>query len=187
MVFPLPDIIDEEIYLIMASASEIRASNIQLLKILLEKKYHVLVITTNQPYDILRRNYEKNGIVMDNITVIDTVTKYAIGHDHEPVTNCRFVANPADMTSIGIAVTESLGGLQGKKVSLLFDSVNSMLIYISSHNITKFIHFVTNKLRLMGFSGIFLAVEKGLDPEVLTQLTTFVDKVIDTDRDPQEK
>jgi hypothetical protein len=55
-----------------------------------------------------------------------------------------------------------------------------MLIYLSSQNISKFIHFVTNKLRLMDISGIFLAVEKGLDPMLMTQLTTFVDTVIDT-------
>jgi hypothetical protein len=182
MVFPIQEIRDEEIYLLMASAAEIRSKNIELIKVLLAKDYEVLVITTNQPYDILK----KNGIAMEKISIVDTVTKYALGHDHEPVPNCRFVANPADMTSIGIAVTESLGGLRGRKVSLLFDSVNSMLIYISSANITKFVHFTTNKLRLMGFSGIFLAVEKGLDPDVLIQLTTFVDEVIDADRNLQE-
>ncbi|MCK9579698.1 MAG: hypothetical protein M0Q92_04520 [Methanoregula sp.] len=178
------DLKDEELYLLIASAAEIRGKNIELIKVLQAKNYHVLVITTNQPYDILKKNYEKAGIPMEAITIVDTVTKHAMGHEHEPVKNCRFVNNPADMTSIGIAITESLSGLKDKKVSLLFDSVNSMLIYISSQNITKFIHFITNKLRLMGFSGIFLAVEKGLDPDLLTQITTFVDKVIDVDKMP---
>ena len=154
---------------------------------LLAKEYYVLVITTNQPYDVLKKNYEKQGVAMEKILIVDTITKYALGHDHEPVKTCRFVNNPADLTAIGIAVTESLSGLKEKKVSLLFDSVNSMLIYISSHNITKFIHFITNRLRLMNFSGIFLAVEKGLDPDVLTQLITFVDEVIDLDKIPQNE
>lgn len=188
MAFPNLDIKDEEIYLIMSSATEIRNKNIELIKLLLEKGYDVLVITTNQPYDIIKKYYEMNGISMEKIFVVDTVTKHAMGHDHEPVKNCRFVANPSDMTAIGIALTESLSGLKGRKVSLLFDSINAMLIYISSQNITRFIHFVTNKLRLMGFSGIFLAVEKGLDPDVLTQLTTFVDGIIDVDRqNPEDK
>ncbi len=191
MAFSVENIQDEKLYLIMASAAEIRNKNIELIKGLLAKDYHVLVITTNQPYDMLKKNYEKSGIAMEKISVVDTVTKYALGHDHGPVKNCRFVNNPADMTSIGIAVTESLGERKEKKVSLLFDSVNAMLIYISSQNITKFIHFVTNRLRLMGFSGMFLAVEKGLDPDVLTQMTTFVDEVIDVDelprQDPQKR
>jgi len=55
-----------------------------------------------------------------------------------------------------------------------------MLIYLSSSNISRFIHFVTNKLRLTDVTGIFLAVEKGLDPMLMTQITTFVDSVIDT-------
>jgi hypothetical protein len=186
VAFPITDIKDEEIYLIMASASDIRNKNIELIKMLLAKDYYVLVITTNQPYDVLKKNYEKQGVAMEKISIVDTITKYALGHDHEPVKNCRFVNNPADMTSIGIAVTESLGELKGKKVSMLFDSVNSMLIYISSQNITKFVHFITNRLRLLNFSGMFLAVEKGLDPDVLTQLTTFVDEVIDVDKIPQK-
>lgn len=184
VAFPLPELKDEKIYLIMASAQNIRSKNIELIKELLAKDYYVIVITTNQPYDILKKNYEKQGVVMEKIFFVDTVTKYAMGRDHEPVNNCRFIGDPADMTAIGIAVSESLSGFKEMKVSLLFDSVNSMLIYISSQNITKFVHFITNKLRLMNFSGIFLAVEKGLDPDLLTQLTTFVDEVIDVDKIP---
>jgi hypothetical protein len=187
MTFCLTSINDEEIYLVMASATDIRNKNIELIKMLQGRDYHVLVIATNQPFDVLKKNFEKNGISMEKISVVDTVTKYAMGHDHVPEANCRFVSNPSDLTAIGIAVTESLAGLKDRKVSLVFDSVNSMLIYISSQNITKFIHFVTNKLRLMHFAGIFIAVEKGLDPDVLTQLTMFVDTIIDMDKDSLQK
>jgi hypothetical protein len=33
----------------------------------------------------------------------------------------------------------------------------------------------------MDISGVFLAAEKGLDPMFVSQLTTFVDRVIDQD------
>lgn len=175
---------EHELYLIMSSPTEIRNKNIEVIEKVLSEDYTVLVITTNQPYDILKKNYEKNGILLDRIHFIDTVTKYAMGRDPQPVKNCRFINNPANLTDMGIAVTEILKDLEGKKVCLLFDSVNSMLIYISSQNITKFIHFVTNKLRLLNFAGFFLVVEKGMDPDVLTQLTTFVDAVVDVDKTP---
>jgi hypothetical protein len=81
---------------------------------------------------------------------------------------------------MGIAVTEMLKEHADKKVCILYDSISTMLIYFSSPNISKFIHFVTTKLRLMDISGVFLAAEKGLDPMLVSQLTTFVDKVIDT-------
>jgi KaiC/GvpD/RAD55 family RecA-like ATPase len=171
---------DHKLYLVISAPAEIRNINTELIENLLSENYYVLVITTNQPYEILKKNYEKTGIFLDRIYFVDTVTKNAIGRDPQPAKNCRFINNPADLTGIGIAVTETLKDLEGKKVCLLFDSVSSMLIYISSQNITKFIHFVTNKLRLLNFAGIFLVVEKGLDPDVLDQLTTFVDVVIDS-------
>lgn len=184
MTVPLEEIQDQEICLIVASAGKIREENINLIRLLHSRDNYVIVISMNQPYDTLKRAYEKNGISMEKVFIIDTVTRYAMGRDHEPVTNCRFVNNPADLTDLGIAVTSVIRTLKGQKVSLLFDSVNAMLIYISSQNITKFIHFVTTKLRLMDFSGIFLAVEKGLDPDVFSQLKLFVDRVIDVDEGP---
>jgi hypothetical protein len=92
----------------------------------------------------------------------------------------RFINNPSNLTDMGIAVTDMLKEHSGEKICILFDSVSTMLIYLSSPNISKFIHFVTNKLRILNISGIFLAVEKGLDPQLLSQLTSFVDNVIDT-------
>ena len=133
---------------------------------------------------ITKKNYEKNGISIEKIYVVDAVTRYAKGSDPEPVNHCCFIDNPGNLTGIGIAVTESLKELEGKKTCLLFDSINSTLIYISSQKTTQFFHFVTNKLRLMKFSGIFLTVEKGLDPDILSQLTLFVDAVVDADLDP---
>jgi hypothetical protein len=184
MVFSPKDMEENQLFLIMSSAANLRNKNIELIKTCIESDHYVLVITTNQLYEILKKNYEKNGISMEKIYVIDAVTKYARGSEPGPVKNCRFISNPSNLTDMGIAVTESLKELEGKKTCLLYDSLNSSLIYISSQNVTKFIHFVTSKLRLMNFSGIFLAVEKGLDPDVLTKLTLFVDVVIDTDQDP---
>jgi KaiC/GvpD/RAD55 family RecA-like ATPase len=173
---------EHELYLIMSSPADIRNKNIEVIGKVMSEDYHVIVITTNQPYEILKRNYEKKGILLDRIYFIDTVTKNAMGRDPQPAKNCRFINNPADLTGIGIAVTEMLKDLEGKKVCLLFDSISSMLVYMSSQNITKFIHFVTNKLRLLNFAGFFLVVEKGLDPDVLDQLTTFFDVLVDVDK-----
>jgi hypothetical protein len=175
---------ESQLFLIMSSAANLRNKNIELIKACIDTDHYVLVVTTNQLYEVLARNYEKNGIPMEKIYIVDAVTKSATGANPQPVKNCQFISNPGNLTDIGIAIVEALKELDGKKTCLLYDSLNSTLIYISSQNASKFIHFVTNKLRLMHFSGIFLAVEKGLDPDFLTKLTLFVDTVIDADADP---
>jgi hypothetical protein len=183
----VPDIIDvkeleqKNIFLILASPGMIRQRNIEVIREISGLGYHTIVITTNFPYSVLVKLYAQSGIVLDNVSFIDAVTRNSIGNAENIPGVVRFINNPANLTDMGIAVTEVLKDHAGKKVCIMYDSVSSMLIYISSANISKFIHFVTNKLRLMDISGVFLAVEKGLDPMLMSQLTTFVDRVIETE------
>jgi hypothetical protein len=181
MVFTLKESQENELCIVLASATGIRNKNIEVIKAAIDKDYYIIVVTTNQLASILKKNYQKFEIPDDRIYYVDAVTKYAGGTNLPRLKNCRYISNPGNLTDMGIAIIESIKELEGKKACLLLDSINSMLIYIPSHNITKFIHFVTNKLRIQNLSGIFLLVEKGIDPDVLTQLTTFVDEVIDED------
>lgn len=54
-----------------------------------------------------------------------------------------------------------------------------LLIHIPTATASKFLHFVVNKLKLSDISGIFLCVEKGLNTVILSQMSAFVDKVVD--------
>jgi len=170
----------KRLFLVLATPGNIRQRNIDLIRDISALDYHTIIITTNFPYSILTKLYAEQGIDLTKVSFIDAVTRNSIGTAENIPGVVRFINNPANLTDMGIAVTEALRDHAGKKVCILYDSISTMLIYLSSPNISKFIHFVTNKLRLMDISGIFLAVEKGLDPMLMTQLTTFVDTVIDT-------
>jgi hypothetical protein len=174
------DLDKKQIFLILASPATIRQRNIDLIKEISENGFHTVIVTINFPYNILSKLYAENGVDPKTVSFIDAVTRNSIGSAENIPGVVRFVNNPANLTDLGIAVTEVLKENAGKKVCILYDSVSTMLIYLSSQNISKFIHFVTNKIRLMDISGVFLAVEKGLDPMLVSQLTTFVDTVIDS-------
>jgi len=182
----MPDVIDpreleqKKIFLILASPGTIRQRNIEIIKEISALGYHTVVITTNFPYSVLSKLYSQNGILPESVSFIDAVTRNSIGNAENIPGVVKYINNPANLTDMGMAVTDVLKEQSGKQVCIMYDSVSTMLIYLSSANISKFIHFVTNKLRLTDVSGIFLAVEKGLDPMLMTQLTTFVDSVIDS-------
>lgn len=181
MVFSMKETEENELFIVLASPGSIRNKNTEVVKAATDNDYSVIVVTTNQLAGILKKNYDKNGVPDEKIYFVDAVTKYASGFNVPPMKNCRFITNPGNLTDMGIAITETIKELKGKKTCLILDSINSMLIYIPSHNITKFIHFITSKLRIHNLSGIFLMVEKGIDPDLLSQLTTFVDNVFDED------
>lgn len=174
------DLEKKQIFLVLAAPANIRQRNIDLIKEISANGYHTIIVTINYPYHILAKLYEENGIDIKTVSFIDAVTRNSLGTAENIPGVVRFINNPSNLTDLGIAVTEVLKENSGKKVCILYDSVSTMLIYLSSQNISKFIHFITNKIRLMDISGVFLAVEKGLDPMLVSQLTTFVDTVIDT-------
>jgi len=173
------DLQTKQIVLILAAPANIRECNIGVIKELSALGYHSVVITTNFPYAILKKLYGEGGIDLNGVCFVDAVTHHSIGTASDIPGVVRYVNNPANLTGMGIAVTEMLKEHKEEKICILFDSISTMLVYLPSADISKFIHFVTNKLRILDICGVFLAAEKGLDPMLTNQLTTFVDKVVD--------
>jgi len=171
----------ENLFLVLSNAADLRDKNIEIVKTVTESGYYTIIITSSQPYSVLKKSYEKEQINTDSIFFIDTITKYALGNISEEYSNCNFLNTPGDLTNIGIAINNVLATISEEKICVIFDSVSTMLIYISPTNLAKFLHYITNKLRLLEIKGIFLAVNKGLDPEFQVQLSTFVDIVITQD------
>lgn len=169
---------ENKLYLMLAPPENIHSLNITVVKKILELGCTPLIITVNQPYKVLTKIYAKEGFDTSNFYVIDTVTQYSggIGEENPRV---KYINNPSNLTDLGIAISEALKQIPEKKKCIMFDSVSMLLIHIPSATASKFFHFVVNKLKLSDVSGIFLCVEKGLDPIILSQMTSFVDKIVD--------
>lgn len=174
---------ESRLYLMLASPERINAMNSAVLKIILSKGCTPIVVTVNRPYRVLAKAYAREGISSDAVWVIDAVTQYS-GGTCEELPHVRYVSNPANLTDLGIAITGLLKEIPGTKKCIVFDSVNMLLIHIPSVTAARFFHFVVNKLKLADISGIFLSVEKGLDPVILSQMSAFVDTIIDYSGDP---
>lgn len=171
---------DKRIVLALSPSRTYRENMLRLIRdIQKSPDLQVIVICVNQPAVFLSDIYRKNGIDTNRIFFIDAITHYATGTAPAPLESCRFISKPNDLTSMGIAVTGILKQFEGKKTVIFLDSVNAMLIHTSSADLTKFIHFIISKLRILSIAGILLAVEKGLDPVLLSQLSTFADEMVE--------
>jgi KaiC/GvpD/RAD55 family RecA-like ATPase len=167
------------IVLIFSPARSVRESNLAAVREVMEQGIGVVIVTINQPARSLARHYQKNGVDTASLRFIDTVTKYAGGDAQEDMPGSIFLHRPDDLTGLSIAITEALKDPGEQKTCILVDSINAMLIYISSADLLKFIHYLTSKLKILEISGIFLAVESGLDPALLARLTAISDGVIE--------
>lgn len=159
----------------MASPSDLMTKHVDLVREITTTGSHVIVLTANQPYQRLCILYKKSGIDLASVHFIDAVTKFAGGEAVAGTPGVVFVNSPGDLTTLGIAFSETIKRLSGEKKCVLLDSVSVMLIYSSTRDITKFIHFISSKLRLSESDGVYLCLENGVDPVLLAQLQSFVD------------
>jgi len=172
---------ESSLCLLLAQADKVYDLNLMVMKKILQSQCVPLVVTVNKPYKVLVKMYAKEGISQDSYYVIDTVTKYS-GGECIPGSHVRYVNMPSNLTDLGIAITELLKQMPAGKKCILFDSVSMLLIHSPSVTTSKFLHFLVNKLNLADVSGIFLCVEKGLDPVIIAQMSTFVDHIVDGDK-----
>lgn len=179
---PAPKGIPESsLCLLLAQPDKVFDMNLAVVKKILHSQCVPLVITVNKPYKILVKMYAKEGIAQDSYYVVDTVTKYS-GGECVPGPRVRYVNMPSNLTDMGIAVTELLKQMPAGKKCIMFDSVSMLLIHSPSVTTSKFLHFLVNKLSMDDISGIFLCVEKGLDPVIVAQMSAFVDHIVDGDK-----
>lgn len=167
------------IVLVLSPARSARESNLAVFREVGSQGVRLVVVTTNQPAHSLAGYYRKNGIDPAGIRFIDTVTKYAGGDAPGDMPESVFLTRPDDLTGLSIAITEMLKESGEGKACILLDSVNAMLIYLSSADLLKFIHYLASKLKILEISGVFLAVESGLDPSLLSHLTAVSDEVVE--------
>jgi hypothetical protein len=174
------DAAESRLCLMLAQPDKVHDMSMLVMKQILQGKCIPLIVTVNKPYKILVKMYAKEGINPDSYFVIDAVTQYS-GGECTPRPHVKYVNNPSNLTDLGIAITEQLKQMPAGKKCIMFDSVSMLLIHIPSVTASKFLHYVVNKLQLSDISGIFLCVDKGLDPLILSQMTAFVDHIIDFD------
>jgi len=167
--------------LLVAQPENVGDMNLMVIKKILESRCTPLIVTVNKPYKVLTKVYAKDGINPESYYVIDAVTQYSGGVCPQ-TPRVKYVNSPANLTDLGIAITEVIKQMPEGKKCIIFDSVSMLLIHIPSVTASKFLHFVVNKLQISDISGIFLSVEKGLDPLVMSQMSAFVDHVMDYDQ-----
>jgi hypothetical protein len=170
---------DGNSFLVLSSAPMLKENNIRLVREIQELQYQIIMITFNQPSPILKRSYAKNNLDLEKIIFIDAVSKYALGTLPEDIDRAVFINNPRNLTNLSVTISEMLKEYSGTKTCVILDSISTMLIYLSSVDISKFAHFMTSKLAILGMPGFFIAVENGLNPVLMTHLSTFTSDVID--------
>lgn len=178
MALKFSDFKKGEVILLIVSAKKYLEVSLDVLKHYCNtEKSSCVYVSVNRPYSTLMNLTTKSKINTDKLFVIDAITP----HSAEPkdAGNAIFIGNPRALTDISISATSTINNLPKGDRTLFFDSLSTLLIYNDAGSVTKFAHFLINKMKEWSISGIIISLEKETDEKLSSQLSQFVDRVIE--------
>jgi len=175
--FQLKELPDGFIALVLSDAEKLMNTNVSVLKVLTKKDNFGLYITVNQPYKRLVQILNERGVDTSRMFFIDCISRMAGGKSKREK-NVLFIASPSGLTEIGIAVSQVIESFPDKKKYLYMDALSTLIIYNTAGSIAKFSHFLMSKIKILGLSGVFIAVNREIDETLIAQISKFCDKVI---------
>ena len=167
-----------DISLYLTQGAHLKNTTLDTIEYLVGQDYLVITIAVTLPYAIAKRNLLQKSVDMSRIHYIDTLTKYSLGPHIPEELQCIFLSSPADITNLGIAITETLHHVPEGKRCVVLDDISTLLLYSPSDTVLKFLHFMVTKLRLQEVDGILFSVDKVLAPQILAQMQTLMDKIV---------
>lgn len=133
-----------------------------------------IFISLAKPASTYLSMIEKNEINPEKIFFVDCSTQAIPSKIRTE--NVLFIQNPADLTSIGISVSQFLEVVPGKK-AIIIDAVNTLKIYNNENTVLRFIQFLIRKVKLYNAKLVVIA-SRSKDDALIDKMVPFFDEVI---------
>lgn len=142
-------------------------------KAMAETKKAICYVSLNKPYKTIQGGLEKTGVPVEKVYFVDAVSSKA--GPVKPDKTVLMVSSPNALTELSIAISK--GVEMWKADAVLFDSLSTMLVYEGASSVLRFVHSVTNALRVKGMSCVFTVLKQDLKEELAKDLGMFADKI----------
>jgi len=152
-----------------------------------------LVITTGDRAETVRDRFASRieGFEQSRLGIVDCRSGES-GAANEDTPLVKYVSSPADLTGIGIGVTECMSVLDAvgaDRTRLALTSLSTMLSYTDRETVFKFCHVVTARAEGMGYLSAFTLDASAHDDRTVKMLQRAFDagiEVRETDDDRRE-
>ena len=143
----------------------------------------IVYITLNKTSDSLTELFKKNKLNLENVVFIDAISK-TIKKTPDQADGAFFCSSPGALTEISLVISKFL---KHNFDYLIFDSLTNLPIYEKKSPVAKFISSLINKIKISKTKAVFYALGVEEQGELIKQTSTFVDKVVQTDKLKKQK
>jgi len=145
----------------------------------------LLVSFTDTPSDLVAEWDDFAGVSPSRGGIVSVGEPGASVED--PAWAVKSVENPADLTGIGIQLSEMLSGIANaaevddQPIVVCFDSITSLLQYADLQRTFRFLHVVTGRVKSVGAVGHYHVDPAAHDDQDLATLKGLFDAVVEVD------
>jgi len=136
----------------------------------------ICYVTANKTSDSLKEIFEKNKISMDNIVLIDAISK-TFKKTPSQAENVYYVSSPGALTELSLVVDKFL---KHNFDYLIFDSLTNLIVYNKMSLCVKFMSSLINKIKKSKTKAVFYTIGSK-DDNVVKHISILVDKVVESE------
>lgn len=109
--------------------------------------------------------------------------------EREPEVSFRSttVADPGDLTGLGIRIGECLEAWERQPAVVVFDSVTTMLQYTETKRVFQFLHVLTSRLKNAGVMSVFYMDPEAHDAQAVSTIRSLFQGIYERNGDGWER
>ena len=166
------ELIDSQVTVAILNRTNYQEQRLSLIRKLSQAYNKICYITTNKPYFTLQRELEGAGIDKQKFAFLDATPSDG-QVDSEIHGNTIIIGSPSNLNDISIGFSQLLKETMFDYA--IFDSVETLGLYLDWKNVVRFIHTLLAKIRKTASNIVFLT--SGTE-EISKELYVFADKVV---------
>ncbi len=166
---------DSAVYLLLVEPADYAGATVDVIRRLIRENASIIYISINKPAMAIKERLKESEVDSRGIYFIDCAAA-AVNGETERKDKLLSIA-PQNLTGLSLAINELLDELPGKK-AVVFDSMNTLVVYNPLATVEKFAHFTANKIRLKGASCVLISTGE-LTKDLLSLLEGICDKTIE--------
>lgn len=142
-----------------------------------------LLVTTNKGATKIVADVESRITPLpDQFRIVDCVTEQQGTDDRYPEDRVEYVSSPADLTGIGIGVSEQLRRFSAADVDqtrIAFYSLSTLLMYAELETVFRFLHVLSGRVESINGLGFFAVDPTTHESDTMNTLKQLFDGMIE--------
>lgn len=133
-------------------------------------------ITTNRPYDTLRRHLDEGDIKLAGYAYIDCISGLT-GLTPANRPDVQFIDSPTMLEKAAMRADQLLRRAGDDRV-LLLDSLSTLAVYNGDETVAELAHNMITKLRMQQCPAVFLVVESQAEARLIASVAAHCDRMV---------